>query len=96
MAVQKNNVCAARVEVGVDVIGRPHGGQIFGIVEPDDARRVGQGGQRHLVAAAGAVDIFVEAIVEQIVAIAAPGLAGQIQTTLPGWMEALVRQGMSW
>ena len=71
MAVEKDKLSAGTVKVGVDVVLLGYGGELSIVEQPDNTRWRANGAKLHLVAGASAVDMFVEAIVEQIIPIAA-------------------------
>ena len=77
MAVKKRELRALAVQVGMDVSPRANAGEVLRVKEPHDGRGLGNGAYPgRSVVGAGPVHMFVEAVVEEVVAIAAPGIGG--------------------
>jgi hypothetical protein len=99
MAIEEQDLGAALVEVGVDVVRTGHGGEAAVVEEPDGLRRGGDARQGDLVATSRSVDVLVEAIVEEVVGIAPPSVGGTDPGTVgqshpgvgPPWAVAVGR-----
>ena len=71
MSVEKSELRALAVQVGVDVVLLGHRRQFAVVEQPNQLRGLAQRTELHLVADTLAVDMLVETVVEQIVAVAA-------------------------
>jgi len=73
VSVEKEKLGAAQVEIGVHKGPVSHRREILGVEKPDQLRRPGEKGKahRHLLRARP-VDVLVQAIMKQVVTVAAP------------------------
>src|SRR6266404_5726761 len=76
MAVEKGELRAAVVQVGVYIVLLGDSGEFAIVEEPDDTKWLTDGGESDLIARAGPVYMLVETIVEKVVSVAAPGIGG--------------------
>ena len=76
VAVKESELGALGVQVGMDVVLLGDAGEPAVVEQPDGQGRLGNPGKSRLVACAGAIDVFVEAIMEEVVAVAAAGIGG--------------------
>ncbi len=71
MAVEKNELGAGVVQICVDIVFLRDRREAAVIKKPDRRHRLADRSNFHLIARAGAVDVFVQAIVKKIIAVAA-------------------------
>lgn len=71
MAIEKSELRAGTMKVGVDVVLLRNGGQFTVVKEPDGQRRTWQRGEFNLIAGPSAINMLIEAVMEQVIAIAA-------------------------
>ena len=76
VAIEESEMGALAVQIGMNVVLLGDGGELAVVKQPDGQDRPGDTGESRLVARADAVDMFVEAIVEEVVAVAAAGIGG--------------------
>jgi hypothetical protein len=74
VAIEESEMGALVVQIGMNVVLLGDGGELAVVKQPDGQDRPGDAGEFRLVARADAVDMFVEAIVEEVVAVAAAGI----------------------
>src|ERR1035441_4931200 len=76
VAIEESEVGALAADRKMVVVLLGDGGELAIVKQPDGQNRPGEAGDSRLVARADAVDVFVEAIVEEVVAVAAAGVGG--------------------
>src|SRR6266853_3070549 len=86
VSVEKSELRALAVQVGVDVVLLGHRRQFAVVEQPNQLRGLAQRTELHLVADTLAVDVLVEAVVEQIVAVAAARV-GRANPNRAAWVE---------
>lgn len=76
MAIEKRELRSAAMEVRMNVVLLSYRCEFAVVEEPDCQGRTGQGGEFDLIAGADAVDVLVEAVMEQVIPVAAPWVGG--------------------
>ena len=76
VAVQKADVRAVIVEIGMDVVLLGYSGLLAIVEQPHDAHRLADGAQLNLVRCASAIDVLIQTIMKKVRAIASAGISG--------------------
>ena len=87
VAIEESEMGALVVQIGMNVVLLGHRGELAVVKQPDRRDRPEDAGDFRLIARAAAVDVFVEAIVEEVVAVAAAGTT--ITNTIPTMAQPL-------
>src|SRR5262245_30790319 len=74
MSIQKCELCALSVPIRVHIVFLPDRSQFAGIKQPDYPFRASDRRQPYLFSSSPSIDVFVEAVVEKVVAVANPSV----------------------